>query len=133
MTPMPELPADVLARRDRLPLKPAEVALTGKHVALRPLDLDRDIDALHAVSSGAPFSLGARPVAAYEPDERIWRYMSGGPFADAAALRAWLARQVDAPDTLALTVSIGGTQVGVVNLMANQPQHLKIELGNIWY
>lgn len=130
---MTELPAEVLARRDRLPLKPAAVALTGAIAALRPLDLERDGDALYAVSSGAPFRLGARSVAAYDPDERIWRWMSGGPFADAAALRAWLASQIAAPDGLPFTVSVGGTPVGVANFLANQPQHLKIELGSIWY
>ena len=130
---MSELPAEVLARRERLPLKPAAVTLTGELVALRPLDLDVDTDALHAASSGAPFQLAGRAVAAYDPDELVWRWMSGGPFADAAALRGWLAHQVEAPDGLPLTVSFAGTPIGVANFLANQPQHLKIELGSIWY
>ena len=130
---MSELPPEILARRDRLPLKPAPVVLTGKLVELRPLDLDADGDALHAVSSGAPFSLAGRSVAAYDPDERIWRWMSGGPFADAAALRGWLAALAAEPDSLALTVRVAGTPVGVACYLANQPRHLKIELGSIWY
>jgi RimJ/RimL family protein N-acetyltransferase len=133
MRAMSELSADVLARRDRLPIKPAAVTLTGELAELRPLDLDRDGDALHAVSSGAPFRLGTRSADAYDPDDRIWRWMSGGPFADAAALRGWLAHQLAAPDGLPFTVSVAGTQVGVANFLANQPQHLKIELGSIWY
>jgi len=133
MRAMIELPADVLARRERLPIKPAPITLTGKLVELRPLDLDADSNALHAVSSGAPFQLAGRAIAAYDPDEQIWRWMSGGPFADAAALRSWLAQQVAAPDGLPFTVSVAGTPVGVANFLANQPQHLKIELGNIWY
>jgi len=89
---MSELPAEVLARRDfRLPLKPAPAVLTGTLVELRPLELAADADALHAVSSGAPFTLAGRSVGSYDPDDRIWRWMSGGPFADAAALRGWLA------------------------------------------
>lgn len=130
---MSELPAEVLARRSQLPRKPAPVTLTGELVELRPLDLDADTAALHAVSSGAPFRLGARAVDAYDPDTMIWRYMSGGPFGDAAALRAWLAQQVAAEDGLPLTVRVAGTPVGVVNYIANHPAHLKIELGNIWY
>jgi RimJ/RimL family protein N-acetyltransferase len=130
---MTELPTEVLARRDQLPTRPAAIALSGGVVALRPLDLDADVDALHAVSSGAPFRLGPRSAGAYDPDERIWRWMSGGPFADAAALRRWLASQVEAPDGLPLTVSVAGAPVGVANFLANQPQHLKIELGSIWY
>jgi RimJ/RimL family protein N-acetyltransferase len=130
---MSELPAEVLARRDSLPLKPAPVTLTGTLVELRPLDLDVDTAALHAVSSGSPVRIGGRHTDAYDPDERIWRWMSGGPFDDAAALRGWLAHQVEAPDGLALTVSVEGTPVGVANFLANQPQHLKLELGSIWY
>lgn len=133
MRVMSELPAEVLARRDRLPLKPAPVVLTGALVELRPLELDADLDALHAVSSGAPFALAGRSIGSYDPDERIWRWMSGGPFADAAALRGWLAPLADEPDTLALTVRVAGTPVGVACYLANQPRHLKIELGSIWY
>lgn len=128
-----ELPDDVLARRAQLPVKPAPAVLRGELVELRPLDLDADTDALHAVSSGAPFQLGAHSTAAYDPDDQIWRWMSGGPFADAAALRAWLAHQVDAADGLPFTVSVAGTPVGVASYLANEPQHLKIELGSIWY
>jgi RimJ/RimL family protein N-acetyltransferase len=124
---------DVLARRDRLPIKPDPVTLRGELVELRPLDLDGDLDALHAVSSGAPCKLGDRAAPAYDPDARVWRYMSGGPFASASELRAWLAPQLALPDALPLTVRIAGTPVGVACFIANQPQHLKIELGSIWY
>jgi RimJ/RimL family protein N-acetyltransferase len=117
----PPLPADVLARRGRLPAKPDPITLTGVNLQLRPLDLDRDIEALHAISSGP------------DCDEQIWRWMSGGPFADAAGLRAWLEPQDRAPDGRPFTVWAGGAPAGVVNLIANQPQHLKIELGSIWY
>jgi RimJ/RimL family protein N-acetyltransferase len=115
------LPADVLARRARLPRKPAAVTLTGDLVELRPLDLGADVDELHASSSGP------------DCDQRVWRFMSGGPFADAAALRAWLAAQDAAEDGRPFTVWMRGARAGVANLMANQPQHLKIELGSIWY
>jgi RimJ/RimL family protein N-acetyltransferase len=137
---------DILARRDRLPIKPDPVTLRGELVEMRPLDLDDDLDALHAVSSGAPCKLGDRAMPAYDPDARVWRYMSGGPFANASELRAWLAPQLALPDALALTVRIAGAPakgstdrpellgpVGVACFIANQPQHLKIELGSIWY
>jgi RimJ/RimL family protein N-acetyltransferase len=119
--PPPPLPAEVLARRDRLPVKPAAVVLTGSLVELRPLDLDSDVAALHAISSGP------------DCDERVWRWMSSGPFADARALGAWLAVQDAAPDGQPFTVWMRGAPVGVANLIANQPAHLKIELGSIWY
>ncbi len=110
----------MLARRTQLPRKPAPVVLTGSLVELRPLDLERDVDDLHEISSD-------------EHADRIWRYMSGGPFECAADLRAWLAVQDAAEDGRPFTVRMSGQAVGVANLMANQPQHLKIELGSIWY
>ncbi len=111
----------MLARRARLPVKPAAVVLTGATVELAPLDLDRDVAALHAVSSGP------------DSEARVWRYMSGGPFGDAGELRAWLALQDAALDGRPFTVRWRGQPVGVANLLANQPAHLKIELGSIWY
>lgn len=132
---MNRLPDAVLARRDALPRRPAPVVLTGEVVELRPLDLDADLEALHAASSGEALTLGDRSVAAYDPDEQIWRYMSGGPFATPGRLAQWLERQVAAPDGLPLTVYDlkSHAPVGVVNFIANQPEHLKIELGSIWF
>ena len=132
---MQRLPDEVLARRARLPKKPAPVVLTGTHVELRPLEHGRDLDALHAVSCGDPFVLGDRRVAAYDPDELIWRWMKGGPFEDKDGLRAYLAAQIDAPDMLPLCVHDRATDtpLGVAAYMANVPADLKIELGSIWY
>jgi RimJ/RimL family protein N-acetyltransferase len=131
----PQLLPEVLARRARLPVKPAPVALAGAIVEVRPLDLERDVSELHAASCGMPHQLGARAVDSYDADARVWRWMSGGPFRDAGELRAWLALQADAPDGRPFTVVDrgSGAPVGVANLIANQPQHLKIELGHIWY
>ena len=133
--PAPRLPSDVLARRDALPRKPAPVSLSGALAAVEPLDLDDDLAALYAVSNGDAFALGDRAVDDYDPEARVWRYMAAGPFATPEALRAWLALQDAADDGRPFVVRerVTGTPVGVLNLMANQPQHLKIELGSIWY
>ncbi len=129
------LPAAVLARRAVLPVKPAPVALDGALVTLRPLDLAADVTALHHVSNGEPFALGDRAIGAYDPDDRVWRYMAEGPFTGPDGLRGYLAKQEAAPDGRPWTVRdrATGVPIGVVNLMANVPQHLKIELGSIWY
>ncbi|MDQ2787478.1 MAG: GNAT family N-acetyltransferase [Chloroflexota bacterium] len=129
------LSAEVLARRAALPVKFAPITLTGAFVRLEPLDLDRDVDALYAVSNGQPARLGDRAIPAYDAEAIIWRYMSAGPFADAGALRDSLRAQVDAPNGLCLCVfdQATGQQVGAVNFMANMPEHLKVELGSIWY
>jgi RimJ/RimL family protein N-acetyltransferase len=129
------LPAHVLARCVQLPLRVAPVTLVGAAVRLAPLDLARDVDALHAVSNGQPATLGGRAVAAYDAAALIWRYMFGGPFATAADLAAWLRPQVETPNGLCLCVfdQPTGQPIGVADFMSNAPEHLKIELGNIWY
>jgi RimJ/RimL family protein N-acetyltransferase len=131
----PDMPDDVLAKRAWLPLKPAAVTLTGKYVRLEPLSLERDVEALFAASNGSPARLGENSIEAYDADERIWRYMSGGPFASADELAAWLRSQVNAANGLPMCVVDIPTdrQIGVANFMANMPDHLKIELGSIWY
>ena len=129
------LDEDVLGRRARLPIKPAPVTLVGARVRLEPLDLARDVEGLHAVSNGRPASLGDLAVGAYDPDALIWRYMSGGPFARADDLAAWLRVQVEAPNVLCLVVRDvpTGRAIGVATFMSNAPEHLKVELGSIWY
>mgnify|MGYP001217602598 CR=1 FL=1 len=129
------LPADVLDRRTQLPLKVGSVSLEGSRIRLQPLDLDRDVEPLHEVSNGLPAELGARTIGRYDPDELIWRYMHAGPFPDAAALAAYLRKRVEAPDGLCFCVFYRATnrQVGVANYMNNAPDHLRIELGGIWY
>ena len=126
---------DVLHRRGNLPLKPAPVTLTGTAVELRPLDLEQDVPTLYAISNGSPARLGERKVDAYDANALIWRYISGGPFADEAGLTAWLRAQVEAPNVLCLAVvdRASGQPIGAATFMSNEPGHLKIELGSIWY
>jgi RimJ/RimL family protein N-acetyltransferase len=135
-TSLPDpLPTDVLARCAALPPKPAPVTLSGSIVRLVPLDLDRDVGALHAVSNGEPARVGERAVGAYDAEALIWRYLFAGPFADAKELEAVLRAQVEAPDGRCLCVRDAATDrpIGVVNYMNNAPEHLKVELGSIWY
>jgi RimJ/RimL family protein N-acetyltransferase len=129
------LSAATLARRAALPVKFAPVTLAGSFVRLAPLDLAHDVDALHAVSNGQPARLGEREIPAYDADAMVWRYMPVGPFADAEDLRAALRVQVEAPNGLCLCVFDvpTGQPIGAVNFMTNMPEHLKVELGSIWY
>ena len=129
------LDEDVLRRREHLPLKPAPVTLSGSRVRLLPLDLARDAPTLFAISNGQPARLGEREIGAYDAEALIWRFMGGGPFADADGLAAWLRTQVEAPNVLPLAVvdRALGEPIGVVTFMSNEPGHLKIELGSIWY
>ncbi|MGE3270615.1 MAG: GNAT family N-acetyltransferase [Chloroflexota bacterium] len=129
------LDADTLARRQQLPIKPADVTLTGQRVLLRPIDVARDVAALYARSNGQPAGLGGRQIDAYDADAAIWRYMSAGPFESAESMAAWLRSLRDTPDGLCLTVLQLPDQepIGTVSFLANTPAHLKIELGSIWY
>ncbi|MDQ3854797.1 MAG: GNAT family N-acetyltransferase [Chloroflexota bacterium] len=124
-----------LARRETLPVKPEAVILGGERVRLAPLELDRDVETLHALSNGKPARIGQREVGAYDPDALVWRYMFGGPFSDADALAAYLRVQVETPDGLCLCVhdAPSDTPIGVVNFVANSPQHLKVEIAGVWY
>lgn len=124
-----------LARRATLPRKPAPVELTGPRVLLRPLELPADAGPLHAASDGRALRLGACHVGAYDPERLVWRYLSGGPFTDAETLGAWLGTQDAASDgrPFAVVDRASGQPVGVANIMANAPDHLRAELGSIWY
>jgi RimJ/RimL family protein N-acetyltransferase len=130
-----KLASEVLDRRARLPLRPRPVTLEGTIVKLVPLDLERDVEALHAASDGRPNSWGERRAGSYDPDASIWRYMPAGPFRDPAGLAGYLRTLLAAPDGRCLCVTDAGSgqRLGVVNYQANFPEHLKIELGGIWY
>jgi RimJ/RimL family protein N-acetyltransferase len=131
----PELPAEVLARRNQLPLKPTPVTLTGRWVRLEPLQIERDAETLFAHSNGSPIRLGERSVEAYDADALIWRYLFDPPSATLAEFAAKLQGPVNAPNGLCLVVIdiASGQPVGATNFMSNSPEHLKIELGGIWY
>lgn len=130
-----QLPAEVLARRESLPRKPAPVTLTGQYVRLESLVVERDARPLFEMSNGQPITLGTRSIEAYDADALIWRFMSSGPFKTSADLAGNLQVQVDAPNGLCLCVFdlASGRQVGITNFMNNSPVDLKIELGGIWY
>jgi hypothetical protein len=87
-----------------------------------------------AVSTGSA-SLGARSIEVYDADALIWWYMFAGPFATLDEFTAYLRGQVEAENGLALCVFDLNTdrQIGVANYMNNFPEHLKVELGSIWY
>ena len=130
-----QLAEEVLARRARLPRKPSPVSLAGHRVRVTPLDLAADVEALHAVSDGRPVRVGDREVGAYDTEELIWRYLMAGPFAGVAEMVEYLRPQVEAADGLCLGVRDRATDrpIGVVNIMNNAPEHLKVELGGIFY
>jgi RimJ/RimL family protein N-acetyltransferase len=119
----------------RLPVKPEAVSITGRYIRLEPTDLERDGERLYAISNGQPATLGDHSIEAYDPDELIWRYLFSGPFATLEDFIAYMKPQINAGNGLCYTVfdNKTGEAVGVINYMNNFPDHLKIELGSIWY
>lgn len=122
-------------RASELPRKPEAVILSGKYVRLEPLDLQRDNTVLFEGSNGEAIVTEGKTIAAYDSDALIWRYMSAGPFPTSCKLAAFLFAQLNAENGRCFCVFDQSTkrQIGVVNYMNNYPEHLKIELGNIWY
>lgn len=129
------LPDDLLALRNTLPLKPAPTTFTGEFVRLEPYDESRDLEALYVISDGTPIERNSKRVEAYDAEALIWRYLGYGPFSSVADFAAFMNMQVNAPNGLPYTVFDleSGERVGIINYMSNAPEHLKIELGNIWY
>jgi RimJ/RimL family protein N-acetyltransferase len=61
--------------------------------------------------------------------------MFAGPFARQDDFQTYCEHQINAPNGLCLCVTDVATDqpVGMTNFMNNSPEHLKIELGGIWY
>ncbi len=133
---LPELLDDAaLTRCTALPVKPIAVTLRGRYVHLVPLQPGDHADPLFALSNGAPARLGERTIGAYDADALIWRFMWEGPFATLTEFKSRLTQQCAVANALALCVldAPTGHPVGITNFMSNSPEHLKIELGGIWY
>jgi RimJ/RimL family protein N-acetyltransferase len=130
----PPLSDAALARAASLPQRPAPVELIGQRIRLVPTDPARDAAPLYAVSNGTPIRVGDLACAAYDADRLVWRYLRQTTPTDPATTEAYLTQLCAAPDLLALTMleQQSGHPVGIMTFMANQPAHLKIELGNIW-
>ena len=101
---------------------PQRRALEGRFVRVRPLDPEADARALWDVShDGSPQA------------DRLWTYMYD-PFADRAAMRAWLDGCAASSDPLFMTVESRGTgPVGMAAFMNIVPEHRRLEIGHIWY
>lgn len=131
----PPLSDSQLALRKSLPLKPDARPLQGRFIRLEPTVIARDAEPLYAICTGAAIEQPGLSWPAYDADELIWRWMPAGPFVDLDDFVGYLSRQVDAPNGLPYTAfdREHDQPVGMINLMSNSPNDLKIELGSIWY
>ena len=102
---------------------PSHQDYDGEFVTLRPLDAERDVDGLYAVSHGEP-----------EP-EKLWTYMPEGPFSDRDTMRVWLKSLQQSDDRILFSVYSKSLQklVGMLAYQAISPDMHRLELANIWY
>jgi RimJ/RimL family protein N-acetyltransferase len=102
--------------------RPGREPRVGRFVRLAPVDPAGDAESLwRATHDGS------------DAAEAVWTYLAYGPFADAAAMRAWLETLVPSDDPLFLTVHADAGPSGVVSFMSIEPEMRRIELGHIWY
>lgn len=76
-----------------------------------------------------------RSVDAYEPEALIWQFMPAGPFSSSEALGRYQDYVAQLPDGRSFVVAdvAVGELLGSVSLLANEPSHLKVEIGGVWY
>ena len=98
--------------------RPKPVTLVGRHGRVERLAQSHTAD-LWRASTG---------------HDRIWTYMSYGPFADAAAFDKWIAGRIalDDPYSYAI-VDPAGRALGIATLMEIRPAMRVIEVGHIVY
>jgi RimJ/RimL family protein N-acetyltransferase len=117
----PELNPDGSPIGPKVDARPAErpgpVTLAGRFGSVVRLDASRHGEALWQEFKG---------------HDRLWTYMSDGPFADRAAFLAWLtAREALADPYYYAVLDRDGRAVGVETLMSIRPEMRVIEVGNI--
>jgi RimJ/RimL family protein N-acetyltransferase len=129
------LPPSTLAKMEQLPIKPAPINLSGTYIYLEPLNISTHTATLFQISNGCEFTVGNKTYPAYDANQKIWEYMSAGPFDSIESFQAYLYNAIATPDMLPFCVLDTQTQqpIGCTCLMTNTPQHLKIEIGGIWY
>ena len=97
--------------------RPGPVALAGRFGSVVRLDASRHGEALWQEFKG---------------HDRLWSYMSDGPFADRAAFLTWLtAREALTDPYYYAVLDRDGRAVGVETLMSIRPEMRVIEVGNI--
>lgn len=95
--------------------------LSGRFISLTPIDPERHAAELYECSHGSI------------EKERLWTYMSYGPFADEPAMQRWLEEQTRSRDPLFLAVIFARRAIGMVSFLNDVPAMRRLELGHIWY
>lgn len=118
----PETTPPVGPRVDATPRPlPARIPHKGRSVDLEPLHVRHAADLWRAAQS--------------DNSGGSWAYMGYGPFADEAAMRAFVGHFATTHDPMAFAVRPhrSGTVDGWLTLMEIQPANAHIEIGHIWF
>jgi RimJ/RimL family protein N-acetyltransferase len=110
--------------QDRPPgLWPARSALSGRDVALEPIDPRRHGSDLFLLSHAG------------DKTRDLWTYMPYGPFADAVAFEGWLRGCAAASDPIFFAVRDrqSGQAAGMASYLNVVPENGVIEIGHIWF
>jgi RimJ/RimL family protein N-acetyltransferase len=101
---------------------PVRAPIAGARVVLEPADPAEHADDLFAAGHDGG-------------DPSLWDFLPYGPFADAAALRAWLQGMAAAGDPLlfAIVDRATGRAAGAAAYLRMAPAHGVIEIGHIWF
>jgi RimJ/RimL family protein N-acetyltransferase len=100
--------------------RPAPVTLVGRYCRVEKLDSAAHADALWRALKG---------------HDRVWTYLSYGPFAEGKAFANWLDARAVMLDPYAYAVCdhASGAALGIVTLMEIRPAMRVIEIGHIVY
>lgn len=101
--------------------RPQRRVFEGQFVVMKPLEPARDAAPLFAASHSEA------------EKEKLWRYMTYGPFAEVNAYRAWMETVASGGDPLFFTVHQNEKACGVISILNIDPLHGRAELGHIWY
>lgn len=96
------------------------ITLAGRDVTLRPTQPE-DAAFLYADSHSEP--------------DRVWKYMSYGPWPDPDTFASWVAERSESRDPLWFTVVDNQSRrpIGMATMLNYDPDNRRVELGHIWY
>ena len=95
---------------------PPRTDMVGRYVTLTPL-LPSHAEALYECSR----------------DDRVWHYLSYGPWSSAEEYRGWIEANAAGDDPVFYAVLVDGEPRGVVSYLRIDRANGSIEIGHIWY
>ena len=102
---------------------PQRTNYEGKFITLSPVNPQTDVVELYKCSHGS------------DTKERIWTYMSYGPFDSTHSMQVWLEEGAGSQDPLFFTVHHleSKQRVGMVSFLNIVAEMRRLELGHLWY